>query len=58
MWHAWGKGKLRKGFSEEERKRSLGRPRRRSEFYVKIDLKEIDMHWIYLAQDWKNGELF
>jgi hypothetical protein len=44
MWHAWRKGKLHKGFSEETRgKDPLGRPRRRCEFYVKMDTKEIDI---------------
>jgi len=37
----------------QERKSPLGRPRRKCEFYVKMDLKEIDMDWIYLAQDWQ-----
>jgi hypothetical protein len=37
---------------KQEGKSPLGRPGRRSKFYVKIDLKKIDMDWIYLAQDW------
>jgi hypothetical protein len=36
----------------QEGKSPLGRPRRKCEFYVKMDLKEIDVDWIYLAQDW------
>jgi hypothetical protein len=37
-----------------ERKRSLGRPRRRRENNIKMDLGEIEcggMDWIHLAQD-------
>jgi len=37
---------------KQEGKNPLGRPRRRSEFDVKIDLEELDMGWIYLAQNW------
>jgi hypothetical protein len=37
-----------------ERRRQLGRPRRRWEDSIKMDLREIcfgDVHWIHLAQD-------
>jgi len=40
------------GNSEE--KRLLGRPRRRREYYIKMDIQEVrcgDMDWIELAQD-------
>ena len=37
---------------KQEGKSPLGRPRRRCEFYVKMDTKEIDMDLIYLAQYW------
>jgi hypothetical protein len=37
---------------KQEGKKPFGRLRRRCGFYVKMDLKEIDMDWIYLAQDW------
>jgi len=36
----------------QEGKSPPGRPRRRCEFYVKMDIKEINIDWIYLAQDW------
>jgi hypothetical protein len=39
---------------KSERKRSLGRPRRRWENNIKMDLQEVgwwDMDWIELAQD-------
>jgi hypothetical protein len=39
---------------ELERKRPLGRPRRRWENNIKLDLQEVgcgDMEWICLAQD-------
>jgi hypothetical protein len=38
-----------------ERKRPLGRPRRRWVDNIKMDLREIEwdgIDWIYLAQDW------
>jgi hypothetical protein len=38
-----------------ERKNSLGRPRRRWEDNIKMDLQEVgfgDMDWIELAQEW------
>jgi hypothetical protein len=43
MWLGWGRGK-----------RSLGRPMRRWEDNIKMDLKEVEcgrMDWIELAQD-------
>jgi hypothetical protein len=45
MWHAWGRG---------EEKRPLGRPRRRWEDNIKMDLRETEINegnWIQLAQD-------
>jgi hypothetical protein len=33
-----------------KRKRSVGRPRRRCEYYMKMDLKDIEGERFYLAQ--------
>jgi hypothetical protein len=47
MWHAWRRGEVFTGFW-------LGRPRRRWEDYIKMDLREIEIdwaNWIRLAQD-------
>jgi hypothetical protein len=42
MWHAWGGERCLQGFSwEAEGKRPLGRPRRRWEDNIKVDLREI-----------------
>jgi hypothetical protein len=44
-----------------ERRRPLGRPRRRWEDNIKKDLGEIefgDVDWIHLAQDRAGGKLF
>jgi hypothetical protein len=53
MWHAWGR--CLHGFvGRPERKRSLGRPRRKWEYNIKIDLREIGIdgaNWIRLAWD-------
>jgi hypothetical protein len=56
MWHAWGDGKCvyRVFVGKPESKRSLGRPRRRWENNIKLDLRErgIDgVNWIQLPQD-------
>jgi hypothetical protein len=56
MWHAWGRGEMFTGFlvGRPESKRSLGRPRRRWENNIKLDLREIEIdgaNWIRLAQD-------
>ena len=34
-----------------EKKRPLGRPRRRWEYNIKMDLQEVGCEWIELAQD-------
>jgi hypothetical protein len=34
-----------------ERKRPLGRPRTRWVDNIKMDLREIECYWLYLAQD-------
>jgi hypothetical protein len=52
MWHAWGRGEMFTGFWLGGPKRSLGRPRRRWEDNINMDLKTgIDgANWIQLAQ--------
>jgi hypothetical protein len=54
MWHAWREGKsvYRILVGRPEGKRPLGRPRRRREYNIKMDLKEIRIdgeNWIRLA---------
>jgi hypothetical protein len=52
MWHAWGRGEVLVG--RPEGKRPLGRPRRRWEDNIKMDLTEMGIdgaNWIQLAQD-------
>jgi hypothetical protein len=56
MWHAWvkGRGVYRVLVGRPEVKRPLGRPRRRWEDNIKIDLREIGIdgaNWIRLAHD-------
>jgi hypothetical protein len=56
MWHAWeeGRGVYRVSVGSPESKRPLGRPRRRWEDNIKLDLREIVIdgeNWIRLAQD-------
>jgi hypothetical protein len=56
MWHAWGKGRgvYRVLVGRPEGKRPLGRPRRRWEDNIKVDLREIGINranWNRLAQD-------
>jgi hypothetical protein len=56
MWHAWGKGRgvYRVLIGRSKGKRPLGRPRRRWEDNIKLDLWEIGIHganWIRLAHD-------
>jgi hypothetical protein len=55
MWHAWeGKDVHRVLVGRPEGKRPLGRPRRRWEDNIKLDLREIGIdgaNWIQLAQD-------
>jgi hypothetical protein len=55
MWRAWGKvrGAYNILVRRPEERRPLGRPRRRWEDNIKIDLREIgfgDVDWIDLAQ--------
>jgi hypothetical protein len=46
MWHAWGRGVYRILIGKPECKRPLGRPRRRWDDNIKLDLREI---WINSA---------
>ena len=52
MKHVWGRGKVYTG--KPEGKRPLGRPRRRWEDNITMDLQEMgcgDMDWIELTHD-------
>jgi hypothetical protein len=54
MWHAWERNVCRVLMGKPEGKRSLGRPRRRWEDGIRMDLREIggaSVDWIQLAQD-------
>ena len=56
MWCVWGRGEGYAGvwWRKPEGKRPLGRPRRRCEDNIKMDLQEVGcrgMDWIELAQD-------
>jgi hypothetical protein len=56
MWRAWGevRGAYNILVERPEGRRPLGRPRRRWEDNIKIDLREIGfgyVDWIHLAQD-------
>jgi hypothetical protein len=59
MWHAWGwggegRGAYRALVGRPEGKRPLGRPRRRWEDNIKMDLREMGIdgaNWIRLAHD-------
>jgi hypothetical protein len=56
MWHAWWRGEVLTRFLvwRPEGNRPLGRPRRRWEDKIKMDLRDIGIdvaNWIRLAQD-------
>jgi hypothetical protein len=54
MWHAWERNVYRLLMGKPEGKRPLGRPRRRWEDGIRMDLREIgwaSVDWIQLAQD-------
>jgi hypothetical protein len=54
MWHAWESNLCRVLVGKPEGKRPLGRPRRRWEDEIRMDLREISwgsVEWIQLAQD-------
>jgi hypothetical protein len=54
MWHAWERNVYKVLMGKPEGKRPRGRPRRRWEDGIRIDLREIgcgSVDWIQLAQD-------
>ena len=56
MWHVWGerRGVYRVLVRKPKGKRLLGRPKRRWDVNIKMDLQEVrcgDVDWIELAQD-------
>jgi hypothetical protein len=53
-WHAWERNVYKVFMGKPEGKRPLGRPRRRWEDGIRMDLREIrwgSVEWIQLAQD-------
>jgi hypothetical protein len=54
MWHAWERKLYKVLVGKPEGKRPLGRPRRRWEDEIRMDLREIGLgcvDWIRLPQD-------
>jgi hypothetical protein len=54
MWHAWERRENVQSFVGKARERALGRPRRRQENGIRMDLRETewgDVEWVQLAQD-------
>jgi hypothetical protein len=54
MWHAWERNVYRVLMGKPEGKRTLGRPRRRWEDCIRMDLRDIgwgSVDWIQLAQN-------
>jgi hypothetical protein len=54
MWHAWERNVYKVLMGKREGKRPLGRPRRRWEDGIRMDLRKIgweSVEWIQLAQD-------
>ena len=55
MQDIWGRGEVNPGFwwGRPERKKPFGRPRRRWEDNIKLDLEKWDgdMDWVHLVQD-------
>jgi hypothetical protein len=54
MWHAWKRNVYKVLMGKPEGKRPLGRPRRRWNDGIRMDLKEIgwgSVDWIQLAQN-------
>ena len=54
MWRVWGSGVHRVLVGKPEGKIPLGRPRRRWEENIKMDLHEVGGggNWMELSQDW------
>jgi hypothetical protein len=50
MWHAWGRGVYRVLVGRSKGKRPVGRPRRRWEDNIKLDLREIGIDGASLNQ--------
>jgi hypothetical protein len=61
MWHAWERRVSRVLMGKPEGKRPLGRPRRRWEDGIRMDLREFgwgSVEWIQLTQvrgRWRHG---
>jgi hypothetical protein len=54
MWHTWERNMYKVLMGKPEGKRPLGRPKRRWEDGIRMDLREISLgsvDWIQLAQD-------
>jgi hypothetical protein len=51
MWHAWERYVYRVSIGKPEGKRPLGRPRRRWEDGIRIEIGLGSVDWIQLAQD-------
>jgi hypothetical protein len=61
MWHAWERKMYRVLMGKSVGKRLLGRPRRRWEDGIRIDLRETgsrSVEWIQLAQDMDRWRAF
>ena len=56
MWHVWvGESCAQVSGGKPEGKRPLGRPRRKWEYNIKMDLQEVGGgcgDWMELAEDW------
>jgi hypothetical protein len=53
MWHAWDRiEKCTRFWWESQRKRPLGRPRRRWENGIRMDLGEIGLGGVWIGFDW------
>jgi hypothetical protein len=54
MWHAWERNVYKVLMGKPEGKRQVGRPRRRWEEGIRMDVREIGLgsvDWIQLAED-------
>jgi hypothetical protein len=60
MWLVWGSREFRTRFLTGNLKGRLGRPGRRYEYNIKMDVKERkreDVDWFYLNQDTRKRDL-